>query len=184
MRVRVFHGYESLPPAYDTLFADSRTGSLFRRRDWLENFQRNGLRPGDRIRLYGVETANDGTPVALLPALYSRFYSLHPQARVVHFLQPDEQPYAPLLAADGAEPAQVVDSVIGFLRAHPDTYDVIRASPLDPDSPFGHALFASLRRTGHPLQAYEHIADRYEPVAGQTHADYMARRPREPSGRV
>lgn len=179
MRVRVFHGYESLPPAYDVLFAEPRTGPLFGQRAWLENFQRNGLRPGDRVRLYGVESEGDGAPLALLPALYSRLYALHPRARVVHFLQPDEQPYTPLLAAERAAPAEVIDSVVGFLRAHPDTYDVIRVSPLDPESAFAHGLFAALRRTGHPLQAYEHIADRYETVSGQSFADYMARRPRD-----
>lgn len=179
MRVRVFHGYESLPAAYDALFADSRTGSLFRRRAWLENFQRNGLRPGDRVRLYGVESDADSAPLALLPALYSRFYSMHPQARVVHFLQPDEQPYAPLLAAEGADAAEIAGAVVEFLRATSNSYDVIRASPLDPGSPFTIGFLAALRRTGHPVQAYEHIADRYETVSGQSFADYRARRPRD-----
>jgi CelD/BcsL family acetyltransferase involved in cellulose biosynthesis len=179
MRVRIFHGYESLPPDYDAVFADSRTGSLFRRRAWLENFQRNGLRPGDRLRLFGVEADTDGAPLALLPALYSRFYSMHPQARVIHFLQPDEQPYLPLLAREDTDPAEVIDAVVEFLRANPKSYDVVRASPLDPQAPFATAFLAALRRTGHPLQSYEHIADRFEAVAGQAFADYRARRPRD-----
>jgi hypothetical protein len=179
MRVRVFHGYESLPASYDALFADHQTGSMFRRRAWLANFQGNGMRPGDRIRLYGVEGESDNAPLALLPALYSRFYSMHPEARVLHFLQPDEQPYSPLLAPEGIDPVQAVESVVQFLRAHSNTYDVIRVSPLDPEGPVAQGFLRALRKTGHPMQAYEHIADRFEVVSGQSFADYRARRPRD-----
>ena len=101
MRVKTFDSYASLPDAFGPLFSDAQSGNLFHSREWLENAARNGLRPGDRLRLFAVEADGDGAPVALLPAIYSRLYPVHPQARVIHFLQPEELPYVPLLLGRG-----------------------------------------------------------------------------------
>lgn len=178
LRVRVFESYAELPAAFGALFEDARSGDLFRSREWLHNGAQNGLRPGDRPRVFTVESEGDGAPIAVLPALYSRLYSAHPRARVLHFLQPEELPYAPLLAGQGERLAEALEAVVRFLRDKPATYDVIRVSPLGAESPFAAAMRAALRRGGHPLQTYFHPSARYESVAGQSFNDYLAGRPR------
>ena len=179
MRVKTFDSYASLPATFGPLFSDAHSGNLFHSREWLQNAARNGLRPGDRLRLFAVEADRDGAPVALLPAIYSRLYPAHPQARVIHFLQPEDLPYVPLLPAEGTEIEAVIDSVVAFLRARPDSYDIVRVSPLEPGSRFATALAARLRRSGHAIQTYAHLADRFEETRGQAYNDYLSRRPRD-----
>ena len=178
MRVRIYRSYAELSARTAGLFADAGDGNLFHRRTWLENAERNGLRSGDQLRLFAVEADEDGAPVALLPAIYSRLYASHPGARVLHFLQPEEQPYEPLAADRDGGAADAVRSVIAALQEKPHAYDVVRVSPLDPDSPFTHEIIASLRRIHYPLQAYHHLSDCYETVAGISFQEYLARRPR------
>lgn len=175
MQVRAYRSYAELAANAAGLFPDAGAGGLFRSRAWLENFERNGLRPGDQLRLFSVEL--DGRPVALAPALYSRLYAAHRHARVLHFLQPDEQPYELLLA--GVSAREVAESLAGWLAANRQAYDVVRAGPFDAHSPFLEALVPALRAARHPLQRYAHFSDRYESVAGMSFKDYLARRPRE-----
>ena len=178
VRVRTFTGYAMLPEEYRSLFHNPRSGNLFHSREWLENFALNGLEAGDRIRLYAVESGADGAPLALWPAVYSRLYSAHPLARVVHFRQPEDLPFEPLLAPGDHDPRWVVQSVFEFLRAHKDSYDVVRVSPIDPESSFGRSVYVALNFTRHALQTYPHLADRYATVAKQSFEEYLAGRPR------
>ena len=174
IEVRTYESYAALPPAFAPLFAGH--GSLFGSRDWLENFERHGLRPGDRLRLFAVEA--EGRPVALFPALYSRLYAAHPNARVVHLLQQEELPYEPLTGEGAGDPAHLARCLVGFLKTHAQSYDVVRVSPLAAESAFGQALLAELRRTRHPVQTYVYAADRYETVAGLSFKEVMSARPR------
>ena len=173
MQVRAYRSYAELPAGAAALFPGARE-RIFQSRPWLENLERNGLRPGDQLRLFCIE--DESGPVALAPALYSRLYAAHPNARVLHFLQPDEQPYEPLLR--GASPGDVAASLAAWLAANRRAYDVVRAGPLDAGSPFAAALLSALRAARHPLQVYRHFSDCYEAVAGQSFKDYLARRPR------
>lgn len=172
MPARAYRSYAELPAAAADLFAVREP--IFQSRAWLENFERNGLRPGDQLRVFSVEL--DGRPVALAPAVYSRLYAAHPNARVLYFLQADEQPYEPLLGKASAREAAA--ALADWLVANRNAYDVVRAGPLDPQAPFAAALVAALRASRHPLQLYAHFSDRYETVAGISFKDYVARRPR------
>ena len=178
MSVRTFQSYSHLPASAAALFADARAGDLFRSSTWHAQVERTGLRPGDRLQLYALETPSDQGLVALLPAQYSRLYPSHPGARVLHFLQADERPYEPLTRVDDVAASDTVRQVIEAIRAEPRAYDVIRASPLDPASRFAHDITLALRDTGHFLQAYRQPDDRYENVAEMSFQDYLAARPR------
>jgi hypothetical protein len=177
LRVHTYRSYTELSAATDALFADVR-GSLFHSRAWLENAERNGLRPGDQLRLFAVEADGNDAPVALLPAIYSRLYASHPGARVLHFLQPEEQPYEPLAANRKGDVADAVRSIIAALQQKPNAYDVVRVGPLDPGSPFTREVIAALRRMHYPLQTYHQLSDWYETVGGTSFREYFARRPR------
>jgi len=172
------NGYASLPPSASRLFSDPRAGDLLRSHEWLHNAERNGLRPGDRLRIYSVRTAEDDAPLALFPATYSRLYPSHPQARVLHFTLPEDQDFAPLASPDAPLPGGVVAAVFDALHGAPPTYDVIRFSPLPSASPLTAEVVAALRRTDHFLQVYRHPPARHETVAGMSAQDYLAARPR------
>lgn len=166
-----------LPPEALALCPAAGTGDLFNGVAWLTDVAEAGLQPGDRLHLQLV--LDDGPPqrsVALLPAVYSRLYGSHPGARVLHFLQREEQPYLPIGAQE--DQTRIADSVIGALAGQSRPIDVVRASPLDPDQPFTPALAQALQRNGFWIQFYRHGRSHHAPVAGMRFADYLAQRPR------
>jgi hypothetical protein len=176
MRVRILSDHESLPPGYENLFADARS-DVFRSRAWLQNFERNGISPGDRMRLYAVESEADGAPLALLPAIFSRLYAAHPRARVLHFTQLEGLAYRPFCRPQSVGPLQAFERVLMFLRSVRNSYDVLRVSPLDATAPSAVDTAAVVRRARHPLQTYKLYRDRYETVSGGDSRAYLAARP-------
>lgn len=178
LRVRLLKSFDELPPAAVALFAPPGAGDLFQTLDWIA--YAHGRRAGDQARLFLVERAgaHGAEPVALLPALYSRLYTAHRESRVIHFLQGQEQPYQPLTSEQGVDSVQLAKALGAWLAANPGAYDVLRISPLDPSSPFARSIVAELRAGANWIQVYGHATNRYERVAGQTFADYLARRPR------
>jgi len=178
LRVLAQNGYASLPAEAAALFDDPTGGDLLRSREWLENAERNGLRPGDRIRIYSVHEPRNEQMVALLPAVYSRLYAAHPEARVLHFTLPEDQDYRPMASDGEALPSSLFAEVLDALRSAPPSYDVIRVSPLPAASPLAAEFATALHRTGHFLHSYRHPPARFESVAGMSFKDYLAARPR------
>ena len=170
-------GVEALPAGYEALFARLAQAGEGCAGEWLRAYRDLRVGPGSEFRLFSAAHA-DGAPLALLPAVYSRLYLAHPRARVIHFLQPDGEPYTPLgLPEDPALAGLLARSVVAHLRAASPRYDVLRVSPLDPGAPFAVEFEHALRHPIHPLRV-EHLApDRWHPTAGVRHAAYMASRP-------
>jgi hypothetical protein len=175
LSVRLLQDPRRLPVQAEDLFATPGTGDLFHTQDWV--LRANGTRPGDQFRLYLFENSGD-EPVALMPALYSRLYASHPKARVLHFLQPQEQPLRPLTTERGVPAVALAEALMAQLGRDRLGHDVLRISPLDPDAAFTQGLLAALRKSAYWLQLYRHTNDRYVDVAGIAFADYLAQRPR------
>lgn len=177
MRVSAHSGYSALPTEAAVVFEDPLSESLLRSRIWLQNAEANGLRPGDRTRLYLTRDA-DGRVLALLPAVYSRSFAGHPGARVLNFTFPEDQDFVPLLVDADVDVGDVTTALFDSLRASAPSYDVIRIGPLPAGSPFAARLADGLRRTGHLIQVYRHRPARFATLDGQSFQDYMAQRPR------
>lgn len=175
LRVRLLDDIADLPSPAQQLFATPRAGELFHTAGWV--LRANGARPGDRFRLYLVEDAANA-PVALLPALYSRLYQSHPSARVLHFLQPQEQPYQPLTSEQGVPSLALADALMDWLVHDAQGHDVLRISPLDPLSVFTRSMLVALHKSAYWLQMYRHTNDRFASVEGLSFRDYLAQRPR------
>ena len=177
LRTETYHHVTDLPPAALALCPALDAGELFVSNAWIAEVIEAGLRPGDRLQLLLV--VDDASPprcLALLPAVYSRLYGSHPGARVLHFLQREEQPYLPIGLQEHLP--GLADSVVKSLASPTRPIDVVRASPLDGEQPFTPALVQALRRHGFWVQFYRHARSYYAPVAGMRFADYLAERPR------
>jgi hypothetical protein len=166
---------EAIPQEFEPVFADARTASILRTRPWLEAFARSGMDAGSRFRLYAI--AEDGEPLALLPAVVSRLYRAHGRARVLHFIQPDGEPYSPLAPSDRPDFAPILYGLLECIAAERRRCDVIRVSPLDPASVFARLLQLNLRERHYPMQAFRHLDDRYESTDGMSSEAYLAARP-------
>ena len=177
LRVETYLRPGAVPPAAMDLCPPLGEGDLFSSAPWLAGPAQAALQPGDQLHMQVVV---DDTPparcVALLPAVYSRLYGSHPGARVLHFLQREEQPYQPIGAQ--VSDAHVAESAVRALAGRERPIDVVRASPLDPDHPFTPALAAALQRNGFWIQFYRHARSHFAAVAGLSFAAYLAQRPR------
>lgn len=189
LRVETFLKPGAVPPAAMALCPPLGGGDLFSSAAWLAGPAQAALQPGDRLHMEAVyDDAQPARCVALLPAVYSRLYGSHPGARVLHFLQREEQPYRPIVeplsaqvsaqVSEPALPATVAQAVVQSLSGRERAVDVVRASPLDPDHPFTPALAAALQRNGFWVQFYRHARSHFAPVAGLSFAAYLAQRPR------
>lgn len=177
MRTETYHRLSDLPAGALDLCPSSDSGELFTSSAWLAEVSEAGLAPGDRLHLQLVVDESPARRyVALLPAVYSRLYGSHPGARVLHFLQREEQPYLPI--GNQANPLTVADTVVADLAKLPRPIDVVRASPLDQDQPFTQALAQALSRHGFWVQFYRHARSYHASVAGMHSAEYLAQRPR------
>jgi hypothetical protein len=177
LRMQRFIGDAALPCAYDAFFSRLAACGKAEARAWLENVRLRRVGPGSEYRLYVAEDSG-GAPLALFPAIYSRLYLAHPRARVLHFVQPDGEPYTPLVEqADAVPAASLVQCLLDQLAAELPRYDVLRASPLDPDSAFAIELARALRRAIHPLRTERLAPGRRQLTAGVSHAEFIAARP-------
>lgn len=175
LHVTIFRKCDEVPQKFDTAFADVRSGNLFRTRPWLEAYARAGIDAGTRFRIYAI--ASDGAPLALLPAIVSRLYHVHRRARVLHFIQPEGEPYVPLAPSESPDMAAILYGLLECIGQEPRPCDVIRVSPLDPASPFARQLQLKLRGRRYPFQAFRHLDDRYEMTGGMSSHAYLAARP-------
>ncbi len=177
LRVETYYHLEDLPPAVLALCPAVGDGDLFSTASWLAGPARAALLPGDGLQLHVAhEDGLSARCVALLPAVYSRLYGSHPGARVLHFIQREEQPYLPI--GSQVQHAEVADAVVRKLIGRERPVDVVRASPLDPDHPFTPAMAQALQRHGFWIQFYRHARSHHVQVAGMSFAEYLAQRPR------
>lgn len=175
LRVSEVNGCEPLSPSSRALFSGTRT-RIFHSGEWWEHFERHGVPAGDRLRMFVAE--DDGhRAIALFPAIFSRLYAVHPRARLLHFMGPEGMPYEPILAPGCPDPGDAIDNVIEFVRKDRRQYDVLRFSPLGPDSPFLARLIRALRERRYGIQSYQIHGDRYETTVGQSSMDYLTARP-------
>ena len=175
-QVRLIGSDESLAPAYQSLFDQPGYAGFFHSRAWFDNFRAHVAPPGDRVRVYALE-ADDGHPLAVVPAVYSRLYDVHPRARVLHFLHPDGLTYSPVLAPGAENRLRAIDCVLQSLFADRHADDVLRFSPVEPGAAFTDGLVSILRRTGHPTQIYRFPDDCYAAATPGLARDYLAGRP-------
>src|SRR6185295_14632513 len=182
-QVRRFAGEDPLPAAYAEFLQDVERAGGGLGLAWLDNFRSTRVLPGSQFRLYALEDAGTSTPVMCTPAIYSRLYAAHPRARVIHFLQPDGDAYAPI-AKPGARIGECVPRLFAFLEAELPRCDVLRFSPLDSGSTFTQELIRALSRARWPRRIERLPALRYLATAGRSHAQIMAERPPSLRGRL
>ncbi len=178
MKVCTYSSFEALPMVYDGLFEQGGRESFCLTRPWFENLAANILGPDARLRLVGAETG--GPDPRALALMVGRHRDQDPSAGGARTFTSLSNCYsmvfAPLVAA-GADPAQVLGMLAQAIRDTRPRYDALRFQPLDRASPLFGALQDALRAAGLVVQPYFHCGIWYEPTAGMTSAEYLARRP-------
>lgn len=177
MQVSVHRTLASLPATFIRLLDRLGKNSVFASRVWLENYANNGISAGDRLRIYALQEGADA--VALLAGVRSRLYSSHPKARVLFFQQPDGLELSPFVEPCSTNVADAMTSIIDHVRDGPETYDVVRFGPLDPNFAMFGDVKRRLRARGFLVQSYFNYPNWHERVAGMTSEDFLSTRSRD-----
>jgi hypothetical protein len=177
MKVSTYTGLDTLPPAYEPLWDGARV-DLFASRTWTEAYLAESLEPGEKLRLYAVESVASAAPgpLGLAVGLTSRIYSAHVRARALRFYQPDAAPYAPAVATT-EEPAAIMAAVMDHVCTADPPFDVIRLSPAERPSGMFDLVVQRLRHARYIVQPYFMFANRFEITEGMTPEDYLEQRP-------
>ena len=182
-RIRRFPDFASLPPAYRTLLqGETERLGLFRDPEWFEHLMQHFFE-GDELRLFGVEEAEGGHPLLLVPMRYSTTDYAVRKGRVMGAISNPENYTTVALMCDPAigDPVPVLEALFRHFRGgepdlHPLRYDAVRLWPAELDSEQGRVIHRALRGAGFLVQTYANSFNRFEGTEGLSYEDYFALR--------
>lgn len=174
MTVSVYPSFSALPPSYRGLLDADRSGSLFHRPEWYENFARHGLSGSARLSLFAVE---DGSaPRSLLVGFEDRRLGPVGRGRRVHFTHPDHVEFHPFLREPARDLPSCFEPIASHLEQRPNAYDEVRFGPLVD----GSQLFGEIRRAfvtkGFIVRKHLMFANWYDEVSAGSAREYLDQR--------
>lgn len=179
--VRTYSLLEELPPIYLELFAEAGRESFYCSLHWFRNLIGTTSRPGDELRLYGLEEdagSGAGRALALLVARAEAGRTLGLKTRHLSgFSNMYSTFYGPVWRPAEIDPQDVARAFAEAMSAERPRWDVIRFDTLDSELPF-HAAFArALGAAGMVVQTYFHFGNSYEDTSAASLEDFLSRRP-------
>ena len=177
LSVSTYESLDALPGAYSSLFDEAASGGFYLSRPWFDALTATTLDAGDRVRIYGIE-ASDAAEAALIaraPRAEGRTGQMAMRA-LVGF----STVYSPLFSVVGrpaANGAAMAAALATALAGERPRWDCVHLKALDPASPGFACLARSLRDCGLIVQPYFGFGNWFEPTAGVSFEEYLARRP-------
>ena len=181
---RRFHNFAELPAAYGPLRAQLARAGLFGEPAWFELLMTLGFDPSDRMFVFAVEDENS-RPLLLAPLRFGRHDGAARGALVVASVSHTEN-FAPAAIAldpalDEAQAVAVIATLLhGFRDGDPALteapVDLLRLWPMAEGSAYAQLVERAVREAGFVVQVYANSFNRYEDVAGLSHAQYFAQR--------
>lgn len=178
MQVRIYSSLDDFPAGYTRLFDEAAKESFYLSLPWFRNLIDTTSKPGDELRLYGVEDdTDDARPLALLVARrrvprsaltgarrlegFVNFYSIL-FGLVLSPAEPDHRP--------------AIRMLVTSICAEVPRWNSIHFRTLDANSPAFHILVQEFRAAGMIVDPYFHFSNCYENTEDGSFAAYMARR--------
>jgi hypothetical protein len=170
--VSIYETLEALPSSYSPLFDEAAADSFYLSRQWFRTLLATTANDGDRIRIYGIEDL--GAAEAVLIARVPR-----PEGRMeMRALAGFSTVYSPLFSVVSRPAANVAAMASALATALAgERWDGVHLKALDPAAPAFACLEQSLRVRGLIVQPYFGFGNWFEPTAGLSFAEYLARRP-------
>ena len=176
LSVSIYETHDALPSSYSSLFDEAAVDSFYVSKDWFRTLLATTADDGDRVRIYGIEAS--GAAKAALVARVPRAEGLMGQIGMLRALVGFSTVYSPLFSVVGrpaADRAAVAAALATALTA--ERWDCVHLKALDPASPGFACLEQSLRARGLIVQPYLGFGNWFEPTAGMSFQEYLARRP-------
>lgn len=176
-QVKVFSGFDELPGVYPRAFEETESSDFHASLPWFHNFVSSALDPEDRVRLYGVESRNvTAEAFALLPMKHRAEQSLLKPRVLSSLTNYYSCLFGPLLTK-GSDMKLCVRQIVSAIRDDKPQWDVIRVTPMAPESLFFIELRDALNTAGFATQEFFSFGNWYFPVEGRSYAEYMSARP-------
>lgn len=176
-QVRMFSGFEELSAAYPGAFEETESLDFHASLPWFHNFVGSALDPGDRVRLYGVESREaTARPLALLPMKHRAAHSLLQPRMLFSLTNYYTCLFEPLLSK-GSDMKLCVRQITSAIKNEKPQWDVIRVVPMASESPFLLELRDALNAAGFVTQEFFSFGNWYFPVEGRSYAEYISGRP-------
>ncbi|PYU04552.1 MAG: GNAT family N-acetyltransferase [Acidobacteria bacterium] len=172
--VKIYERFSDLPKSYDALFAACAGKSFFHSLPWFQNLCDTALDPGDKIRIYALET-QQATEV-LSAALVTRWRPASALGFFPRTLSSLSNFYTSLygpLLLPGNGSAATLQKVACFIRADSPAWDAVDLKWLDRQSPVFVELEQALRSAGMLVQTYFCAGNWYLPVRGRSYRQYF-----------
>jgi hypothetical protein len=173
MRVSSYSAFDGLPEPTRQLFQKAGDECFFNGLPWFRNFVRNGMDPGDQLRIYCVESgAPKCGPKLALPmvrrAADSGFWKLRKLSSLSSY-------YSSLFgpAWNGELSHPVTRELACAIASDSPRWDAVELKPLAIDSPAFSDLVEGLKAAGFVVQTYFCFGNWYLEVEGRNFAEYM-----------
>src|SRR5512134_2143559 len=179
LSVSTYESLDALPACYSSLFDEAASDSVYLSRPWFRALVATTADDGDRVRVYGVENKATGAADAAFIARVPRPEGQMGMRALVGF----STVYSPLFSVVSRPAANVAamasQLATALVRERPH-WDCVHLKALDPASPAFAGLERSLRAFGLIVQPYLAFGNLFEPTAGLSFKEYLARRPAAP----
>jgi CelD/BcsL family acetyltransferase involved in cellulose biosynthesis len=176
--VTTYETLDALPSSYSSLFDEAAADSFYLSKAWFRTLLATTADNGDRVRIYGIEAsgAAKAALIARVPCAEGRMGQIGMLRALVGF----STVYSPLFSVVGppaADRTAVASALAAALSKERPRWDCIHLKALDPASPAFACLEQSLRARGLIVQPYLGFGNWFEPTAGLSFEEYLARRP-------
>jgi CelD/BcsL family acetyltransferase involved in cellulose biosynthesis len=170
--VSIYETLDALPSSYSSLFDEAAANSFYLSRQWFGALLVTTVDDGDRIRIYGIEAsgAAEAALIARVPRLEGRM-----EIRALAGFSTVYSPLFSVVSRPAANMAAIASALATALAG--ERWDGVHLKALDPAAPTFACLEQSLRARGLIVQPYFGFGNWFEPTAGLSFAEYLARRP-------
>jgi len=175
MRLQIFDSLDDLPRHYLRMLEVVGAHNMFQSLGWFRNLLENTRNPGDRLRIYGVETQEaPASALAFFVALDRRNPSAFPKpATLEEFYNFYTLETGPIVSPEAERIEDVIDFLVQGISAETPRWDIVQFGSINRPSPVFDALCTSLRRHGMTIEPFFRHGNWYEDIAGRTLEQYI-----------
>jgi hypothetical protein len=172
LKAKVYSSFDVLPESYSGVFEAGAGISFFLSKEWFQNFTEHVVADPQKLRVYGVETA-DGCPVATLPMIEThQSNGVLSHACLESLTNYYSCCFAPILR-NGQIEREVIKALAERLWEDRAQWEILRLQPLNRDSAVYTALVETFGQMGLIVQTYFCFGNWYLDVAGRSYQEYF-----------
>jgi hypothetical protein len=174
-KVSIYDNFDRLPASYKEVFDNATTSSVFFSLPWFEHLSKTVFAGEAPNLIYGVESLTDGTPQLALPLWKlgkGRGTVLHGPSILTSAANFYTPLYSPIIRQPHVGLKEKLSLLAHALTNAAPHWDILRLSPMDPDSDIFDHLLMGFRQAGMPADSYFCFGNWYLEVSNRSYREY------------